>query len=146
MNYRDDEEWYIYRNILNKLILIDYKWTEPLIERACDLFVDNLKKLVGNSEEFVEVPNLEHRLGRWTVDVVMNVMLGHSYSPEENPELHDMLEEFAAVSMEIFDSSANLMSIPPNLADKFKLKIWKKFEEVAFKSIYMCRYFIFLLK
>lgn len=136
---RDDEEWYIYRQILNKLMLKDYKWTEPLIEKACDNFIENLKKLVGDSDEFVEIPDLEQKLGRWTIDVVMNIMLGHSYSPEDNPQLHGILEEFSAVSQEIFESSANLMNIPTSFADKFQLKAWKKFEKVAHKSILMCK-------
>lgn len=120
-------------------MLKDFKWTEPLIEGACDNLINTLKNLVENSDGFVEVPNLEQKLSRWTVDVIMNVMLGHTYNPNENKQLSDMLDEFSAVSLEIFESSANLMNIAPHLADKFQLKIWTKFEKIAQKSIKMCK-------
>jgi len=53
-------------------------------------------------------------------------------------EYEAKVERFAKIVGRIFDGSAKLMSIPPQFADKWNLKMWTDFEAVAKESIELC--------
>lgn len=52
----------------------------------------------------------------------------------------DKIWHFTKAFGEIMKCSVKLMSIPPNLADKFNLKIWKDFEKVASETLELCKF------
>jgi hypothetical protein len=110
---------------------------EPLIENACDEFLQKLKSQ-ASSFDFVEVKNLDAKLYHWSINVIINLMLGESGMNKDN-QLNQLVDEFATIVRYIFETSAKLMNIPPHLADKFNLKIWTDFEMCAKKSIELCK-------
>lgn len=122
---------------MNNLILRNFRWMDPLIEKACENF---LLELDSKSSPFAytEVKNLDAKLYRWSINVIINLMLGDPNMCNDN-QLNQLVDEFATVVKYIFETSAKLMSIPPQLADKLSLKIWTDFEMCAKKSIELCK-------
>ena len=70
---------------------------------------------------------------------MLNLMLGSSYMEQQNAEFSSLVLEFSIAVKRIFECSAPLMSIPPAQADKWNLKIWTDFVQVAMKSIELCK-------
>lgn len=70
---------------------------------------------------------------------MLNLMLGSAYTEQQNPEFTALVMDFSIVVKRIFECSAPLMSIPPAQADKWNLKIWTDFEQVAMESIELCK-------
>lgn len=70
---------------------------------------------------------------------MLNLMLGSSYTEQQTAEFNSLVTDFSLVVKRIFECSAPLMSIPPAQADKWNLKIWTDFEQVAMQSIELCK-------
>lgn len=70
---------------------------------------------------------------------MLNLMLGSSYTEQQNDEFSALVLDFSIKVKKIFECSAALMSLPPAQADKWNLKIWKDFEQVAMQSIELCK-------
>ena len=139
LNFRDDEEWLKYRKILNGPLLRDFGWTREHINKRCDKVICDLKRdfrPLDNS--FHTLKNLEGILYRWSIEVTLNLMLGSAYeSFLKLPEVEGMLDEFTKTVFKIFIYSSQLMSIPPELADRLKVEAWLDFEKVVPKTIDM---------
>lgn len=111
---------------------------EPLIDDACENFINKIKQSSASQPDFVEINNLEEKLYRWSIDVIINLMLGTNNNFHEDSQLNLLVDEFANTVKKLFYTSAKLMSIPSHLADKFNLKIWKDFEICAKNSLEQC--------
>uniref|UniRef100_A0A336MFY3 CSON001125 protein n=1 Tax=Culicoides sonorensis TaxID=179676 RepID=A0A336MFY3_CULSO len=140
--FMDDNEWLHYRKMLNPLLLQDFNQYKAPIEMACDKFIREImiksdaaaKREDKNlrDTEFIELIDLEARLYRWSIDVVLSVMLDTS-SDKIIP--NTLIEEFSKVVHKIFDFSSHLQSIPPQLADFFQINAWKNFVSVVNESL-----------
>lgn len=128
---------------MNSLMLKDFHWTEPLIDSACENFISKIIQMTTNQKSFVEINNLDGNLYRWSIDVIINLMVGCPSSLHDQ-QLNQLVDEFAKTVKHLFETSAKLMSIPPQLADKFHLKIWKDFESCAKNSIELCMIICFV--
>lgn len=61
-------------------------------------------------------------------------MVGDSYDGKQH-EMNKLLPEFSGIVQDIFDCTAPLMAIPPTFAQKYKLKIWSKFEKSVTRTL-----------
>ncbi|CAO1418115.1 unnamed protein product [Diamesa hyperborea] len=137
--FMDDEEWLDHRKLLNNFLMRDFNWATDLIDSACDNFVENVSKSIDKCDNDYVVPDLVDELYHWSISVMLNLMLGSSYTEQQNAEFSSLVLDFSIVVKRIFECSAPLMSIPPAQADKWNLKIWTDFEQVAMKSIELSR-------
>lgn len=62
-------------------------------------------------------------------------MLGSPISEQSDRAFDEKVEKMCSTFGNIMKSSAKLMSIPPQFADKWNLKIWKDFESAAKESL-----------
>lgn len=69
----------------------------------------------------------------------MNLMLGSSTSEQSDREFDSKVWEFVIVVKKIFETSSKLMSMPPRLADKINMKVYREFEAAAQRSITLCK-------
>lgn len=61
-------------------------------------------------------------------------MLGDDKSIDKS-EINKLLPEFSAIVQDIFENTAPLMTVPPTLARKYKLKIWSEFETSVTRTL-----------
>lgn len=73
--------------------------------------------------------------------VTMNLMVGslNFIQQQQSDEslCRDVLK-FVHISREIMKATAKLNNIPPAIADRWKMKMWKSFENATFESIEFC--------
>ena len=62
-------------------------------------------------------------------------MLGSSIHEQSDKCFDEKVVRLVTNFGQIMKKSAGLMSIPPQFADKFNLKIWKEFEENAQETL-----------
>ncbi|KAG5682583.1 hypothetical protein PVAND_011928 [Polypedilum vanderplanki] len=142
--FMNDEEWLNIRQVMNNFLLKDAEWSHKLIEMTCDNFTSKLKRIL-DSEDATVIENLEDELYLWSIYSILNLMLGSSTSEQTDREFDAKVWEFVNVVKKIFETSSKLMSIPPRLADKINMKVYKEFESYAHKSITLSRSLISIL-
>ncbi|XP_058468174.1 cytochrome P450 315a1, mitochondrial [Malaya genurostris] len=136
--FMDNEEWFYYRKLLNEHIMRDVDWMKDPIKRICDKTVTNLPQYGKNNtsgNQVFEIHNLEPILYKWSVEVILCIMLGSSYNDRNAMKLNDMIDEFSNVVYQIFQYSSKLMTVPPYLADRLQLNAWRRFEEIVPKTL-----------
>lgn len=62
-------------------------------------------------------------------------MLGSSTSQQSDRSFDEKVWKFVTVVRNIMKCSAQMVSIPPSLADKLNLKVYKDFEENSKESL-----------
>lgn len=132
---RDDAEWLHNRKIMNGLML-NADSQQPVrdaIRRSCDDLVAELRALLPTGQSSagtppVEVPDLVGALYAWSVRGVAAVVLGDQANDRR---LHGLIGELAAQLHRLFADSAPLMSFPPRLAQRLRLRIWTDFERTV---------------
>ncbi|XP_058826899.1 cytochrome P450 315a1, mitochondrial isoform X2 [Topomyia yanbarensis] len=132
--FMDNEEWFQYRKFLNQHLMRDVKWMEGPVKWICDRTVDNLPKHCESIVEdyrLFEISDIESILYKWSIEVILGIMLGNSYNDKSAMRLNDLVDKFSNIVYQIFQHSSNLMTIPPYLADRLKLDAWKKFEMIV---------------
>lgn len=81
-----------------------------------------------NGEDYVEVPDLIQRLYAWSVRGVSSVVLGNIAG---GPQLRPLIGELSSTLHRLFEDSAPLMSFPPRLAQKMRLRMWTDYERTV---------------
>lgn len=153
---------------MNNLVLKDFSRFKVGIERACDNFLLNIETKVYAypPQSYVQLDALEKDLYRWSIDgnndcisskhqfkkicllfpVLLNVMIGVNQNLDEEPYAvpKNLMNEFSGVVHKIFKLSAQLQSIPPQIADALKIRPWKDFVFVVSETLKLgmkCLYF-----
>jgi hypothetical protein len=65
-------------------------------------------------------------------------MLGSQTKEQSDREFDAKVWKFVTVVKQIMETSSKLMSIPPKLADKMNMKIYRDFEYAAVQSMKIC--------
>ncbi|XP_063705555.1 cytochrome P450 315a1, mitochondrial [Culicoides brevitarsis] len=136
--FMDDDEWLRYRKILNPMLLQNFNRYRHAVEMACDKLIDDENnRVVANRRdkslrdtEFVEWRDLEARLYRWSIDVVINVLLGTS---NDNIIPQTLIKEFGEVVHKIFEYSVPLQAMSP--LDFPESVEWEKFAKVTSRTL-----------
>ncbi|XP_050100718.1 cytochrome P450 315a1, mitochondrial isoform X2 [Anopheles aquasalis] len=135
MLFMDGEEWLQARKLFNKPLLKNVTWMEAPIERVCAEKVEEIKAISARHRSGA-FDNIEQFLYRWSVEVVLSLMLGQSFARcQQSAEFRALVSQFSAVVYEIFRCSSELMNVPPALADRMNLAPWQQFEQVVPKTI-----------
>ncbi|XP_058127981.1 cytochrome P450 315a1, mitochondrial [Anopheles ziemanni] len=131
--FMDGQEWVQARQIFNKPLLKDFTWMEPSIQAVCESKVNEIKSTCDKDAAF---ENIESFLYRWSVEVVLSVMLGKSFQMcQTSVVFQELIQQFSHVVYEIFQHTSELMNIPPAIADKLNVQAWQQFEKVVPETI-----------
>nr|WCC58042.1 cytochrome P450 [Pharsalia antennata] len=124
--FMDGEEWLKFRKVMNKLLLRgDLSWIEDSCEAASDLL---LKRIKFYGEKNAEFPDLEKQLYKWSMDVIIAVLLGPNTFKKNCEVLQPYLDKLAENVQLVFQTTSKLMLLPANLAEKYNIPPWKRFE------------------
>ncbi|XP_055602482.1 cytochrome P450 315a1, mitochondrial isoform X2 [Uranotaenia lowii] len=131
--FMDGEEWLHYRQILNNLILRDANWMAGPVEKICDRTINSMLDDVdfADGKHLIRIDNMEEKLYKWSIEVILSIMLGNSYSDETAKRIENLVKTFAGTVYNIFLYSSKLMTVPPKIADILQLPAWKRFEQVV---------------
>uniref|UniRef100_A0A182N8F3 Cytochrome P450 n=1 Tax=Anopheles dirus TaxID=7168 RepID=A0A182N8F3_9DIPT len=131
--FMDGKEWLQARQIFNKPMLKDFQWMEEPIRGTCEATVAHVRQRCATN---ATLDGLEAFLYKWSVEVVLSVMLGASFAKcQQSPDFRTLVERFSAVVYDIFRCSSELMNIPPALADRLNVQPWQQFEKVVPETI-----------
>lgn len=123
--FMDGEEWWQYRKILNKLLLKgDFSYIEEPCTEAAEELVKRLKHL---TEKYGAVSDLEGESYRWSLNVILAILMGSKAYQSSRGDLQPLLERLASTVHLVFETSVSLQLIPASLAQKFDLHVWKNF-------------------
>uniref|UniRef100_A0A182QLY6 Cytochrome P450 n=1 Tax=Anopheles farauti TaxID=69004 RepID=A0A182QLY6_9DIPT len=130
--FMDGQEWLQARQLFNKPMLRDYQWMEDPIRGTCEATVAQIKQRTNNTT----LDGMEAFLYKWSVEVVLSVMLGETFAKcQQSAEFRALVERFSNVVYDIFRCSSELMNIPPALADRLNVQPWQQFEKVVPETI-----------
>lgn len=132
--FMDDEEWLCTRKQLAPLMLRNdnrFLW-------ACEMASNELVadwKGKANRTEFTEIPNMLNTLYHWSIMVLIRIMFGQHISEKIIADAAPLIAEFASTVQNVFEDTVPFMSFSPQLARKFNLKIWTKFENTVHRTL-----------
>ncbi|XP_062539100.1 cytochrome P450 315a1, mitochondrial [Armigeres subalbatus] len=136
--FMDDEEWLHYRKLLNQPLMRNVGWMIEPIKRVCDNTIKSFPEKATNCDnggQKFELRNAEAILYKWSIEVILSLMLGNSYNPKSVNRLSELVEQFSQTVYQIFLYSSKLMAVPPKLADRMQLDAWKQFETIVPKTL-----------
>lgn len=139
--FMDDVEWMETRKQLAPLLLRNDQRFSTAIESATDDLIDNWKQIAiknqqqhqqshrhsYNCNEFTELPQALTSLYGWSIRVLVGIMFGNAAQIMCN-ELRETIDHFAIIVQNVFEDTVPFACISPQLAHKFRLPVWKKFE------------------
>lgn len=131
--FMDDEEWLLTRKQLAPLMLRNddrFLWA---IESASNALVADWKRQATRAT-FTEMPNMLNTLYHWSIMVLIRIMFGH-ISGKIIADAAPLIGEFAATVQNVFEDTVPFMSLSAQLARKFNLKIWTKFESSVDRTL-----------
>ncbi|XP_053678929.1 cytochrome P450 315a1, mitochondrial [Anopheles nili] len=134
--FMDGSEWLQSRQILNKPMLKEFDWMEQPIRGVCEAKVAAIQQRADQRLTAAPFEGIESFLYKWSVEVVLAVMLGESFKRcQESTDFRVLVERFSRVVYDIFRCSSELMNIPPAIADRLNVQAWQKFERVVPETI-----------
>lgn len=131
--FMDDEEWLATRKQMAPLMLRNddrFRWA---IERTSNELVADWKRH-SNRSEFTEMPNMLNTLYHWSILVLIRIMFGR-ISEKIIADAAPLIAEFAATVHNVFEDTVPFVSLSPQLARKFNLKVWTKFENSVHQTL-----------
>ncbi|XP_011267156.1 cytochrome P450 315a1, mitochondrial [Camponotus floridanus] len=127
--FMDGDEWLHFRRILNKMMLLPDS-TEPMCV-PCQEAAENLtRKWKTYSLTGATIPNLEHQLYLWSIEVMLATLVGSRWR-DWKPQIGPETEYLALMLHRIFVFSATLSMMPAKLAMRLRLPAWTKFVHTA---------------
>ncbi|XP_011873848.1 PREDICTED: cytochrome P450 315a1, mitochondrial [Vollenhovia emeryi] len=123
--FMDGEEWWYHRKIVNQAMLKP----SPMMFLCtpCQEVAENLtNKWKTYSQAGKVIPNLEHQLYQWSIEVTLATLMGSRWRGCE-PQIRSEIEFVALLVHRVFKYSVPLMLIPPKVAMKLRLPVWTKF-------------------
>ncbi|XP_035894894.1 cytochrome P450 315a1, mitochondrial isoform X2 [Anopheles stephensi] len=131
--FMDGKEWLQARQIFNKPMLREFSWMEEPIRITC---AATIAQIGPNCDDKHVLKGIEEFLYRWSVEVVLSVMLGTSFREcQRSAEFRELVQQFSSVVYDIFRCSSELMNIPPAIADRLNVQPWQQFEKVVPETI-----------
>lgn len=124
--FMDDDEWMCIRKQLAPLMLRNDNRFVWAIERSSDELLAKWTR-TANRTEFTELPNMLNTLYHWSIMILIRIMFGR-VSERIIADAAPLITEFATIVQNVFEDTVPFMSVSPQLARKFNLKIWNKFE------------------
>lgn len=129
--FMDDEEWLHNRRIMNNILLKgDLKWIEESCEVASELFVDRINKSINR-----EFPKLDEELYKWSMDVVIAVLVGARTYRKSYKDLEPLVRELAAKVFLVFETTVSLQLLSAKFAEKYQIRRWKMFEKSVSEAL-----------
>ncbi|GJQ86598.1 CYP315A1 [Trypoxylus dichotomus] len=124
--FMDGEEWLVTRKKMNKLLLKgDFQWLENCSKVATEDLIEDIRK---HHLDKAHLLNLEELLYKWSLDVMVSIMVG-AQKFRETKQLHKSeLERLAKTVHLIFNTTSKLQLLSANLAYNLGLPRWKTFE------------------
>ncbi|CAG9831253.1 unnamed protein product [Diabrotica balteata] len=133
--FMDGEEWLHFRRIMNKLLLRgNLTWIEDSCNVAADLLVQQISE--HQNQEF---PNLEQQLYKWSLDMIVSVLVGADKYTECNKKVDFYVKQLASIVHKIFDDTCKLQLLPAPLAMKYNLSRWQNFENSVRTSLKLAK-------
>lgn len=121
--FMDGPEWLHHRRIMNKLLLkSEFKW----IEEACEVAAHGILRRIRRNSN-AEFPDLERELYKWSIEVLVSILLGAETFQKESKQLNGYIERLASTVCLVFHTSADLSLIPAKFAAKYRIPRWKRF-------------------
>lgn len=131
--FMDGEEWLHYRKIMNKLLLkTNTEWIETSCKHVADDLVKRWEDIAAKNEIF---PNLENKLYRWSIDVLMSILIGPERFSSNRNKFDATLQHLANVNQSVFENTSKLSLISSELARKLNIPAWKKFSHSVTESL-----------
>ncbi|KAG5892981.1 hypothetical protein JTB14_015025 [Gonioctena quinquepunctata] len=122
--FMDGEEWHSFRRIMNNLLLKgDLSWIDESCDFAGKLFTE---KLEANRNR--ELPNLDQELYKWSMDVIVSVLMGRRAYERSHKEVEDLVKKLASTIYLVFETTSKLQLIPAKLAEQYQIPYWRRFE------------------
>ncbi|XP_011647591.1 cytochrome P450 315a1, mitochondrial, partial [Pogonomyrmex barbatus] len=123
--FMDGDEWLHFRKILNKAMLGSNP--EKYMCAPCQEAAENLvKKWKNYSRTGCTIPELQHQLYQWSIEVMLATLMGSRWRDCEQ-QMRSDIESVALMLHQIFMYSATLSMMPAKLAMRLKLPVWTKF-------------------
>ncbi|GAB0094642.1 Cytochrome P450 315a1, mitochondrial [Sergentomyia squamirostris] len=129
--FMDGKDWLYHRKIMNSILL----------NRDCSSFnqpisnsVSRLLSKWSTHESGKPLPNLESDLYLWSLDTIVNLMVG---SQHENlhVDIKASLERLSTVLHRVFETSARLFLLPPQICEFLGMLPWRNFEEAVSETL-----------
>lgn len=135
--FMDGDEWLKYRRIMNKLLLKGSTvWLENACEHVANELVKEWESVAENNKIF---PNLENKLYRWSIDVLISILVGSNKFYNCKYKHNKNLDYLAETNQKVFENTSKLSLIPSELAAKFNIPQWKKFSNSVTNSLNCAR-------
>lgn len=133
--FMDGEEWLETRRALMPLLFRNDRRFYATVETTTDeLIAQWMTHSVSRSNDFALIDNLLTQLYRWSIHIIIGVMFGNAAGQIISGQ-RELIEHLAHSVHAVFDSSAPLVAIPPQIARKLHLKYWRTFERNVTDSL-----------
>ncbi|RZC40063.1 p450 domain containing protein [Asbolus verrucosus] len=123
--FMDGPDWWHHRRLVNKQLLKgDLKWIEDSCDYVSDKLLEHLQSTITNHGYY---ENLEDTLYKWSVDVIVSVLLGAEAYAECSGSLAEEVAVLAKKMYLVFQTSSEMALIPSSIASKLKIPRWRRF-------------------
>ncbi|EEB14725.1 cytochrome P450, putative [Pediculus humanus corporis] len=123
--FMENEEWFNYRKIMNNSML---KIGEDKYVRESIYVAENL---IENWKSDSVVENLEKQLYKWSLEVMIAILLGTENYSRNKFILSPFVENLSQKTHRIFIESATLSLLPVQIVAKLNFPVWKRFVAAA---------------
>ncbi|KAI4464268.1 cytochrome p450 family 4 [Holotrichia oblita] len=139
--FMNGEEWLETRKKMNRFLLKgDLKWLENAAKTATDYLIENISNTTYTETSYI--PNLESILYKWSLDVMVAILVGAKNFDRIQKSHHNDLEHLAKTVHLIFHTTSKLQLIPANLAHHLGLSRWKMFEDSVTTALNTAKNFV----
>ncbi|XP_066258725.1 cytochrome P450 315a1, mitochondrial-like isoform X2 [Euwallacea similis] len=117
--FMNGPEWLHFRKILNPLLL---KGDQGWLEECCRPAIESLVEDLGTER------NMEEMLYKWSLEVMVSVLVGVSKYRDVRDGLNLKMTNLASKINRVFEDSAKLSLISAKFAAKYRIYRWRRFE------------------
>ncbi|XP_063892025.1 cytochrome P450 315a1, mitochondrial [Helicoverpa armigera] len=126
--FMNGEEWLNNRRVMNKYLLKENSenWFEIPVKKTVNNLIQRWKI---ETEKGQFIPDLETEFYKFSIDVIIAVMLGSSSSLQRDRHYEALLDMFSETVKKIFQTTTKLYGFPVDICQKLNLKVWREFKE-----------------